>query len=148
MAARIYRGRALAATGDDGQRAPNRRLGAEMLAPSSGALYRVAPRLLEDVAMMDHRPSIVALESHDDLLVSMGRRLAGLRSQAAVVRALANQLTHFPRAADAAGLRNQLIEEVARLARRIAEAAVDALPPGASGGSEASRDTGALSPVP
>ena len=68
-------------------------------------------------------PSRAALESNHEGSRAAAFRLAGLRSQAAVVRALADQVEHLSRAADAEGVDHQIIEEMARLGCRLLEAA-------------------------
>jgi hypothetical protein len=73
--------------------------------------------------MLGHLPSLAALESNDDGPLAAELRLARLRSQAAVVRALADHVEHLSRAADADVLGAQLVEEVARLGCRLLEAA-------------------------
>jgi hypothetical protein len=70
-----------------------------------------------------HIPSLAAHESNDDGLLAAAFRLARIRSQAAVVRALADQVEHLSRAADAEGVNSQIIEEMARLGCRLLEAA-------------------------
>ena len=52
-------------------------------------------------------------------------RIARLRSQLAVVRAVADHVEHFIRATDADGLSPQLQEEMARLGRRLLDVATD-----------------------
>ena len=73
--------------------------------------------------MPAHIPSLAALESNDDGPLVAELRLARLRSQAAVVRALADHVEHLSRAGEADGIGDQLIEEMARLGCRILEAA-------------------------
>jgi hypothetical protein len=51
------------------------------------------------------------------------KHLGRLRSHAAVVRALADEVECLSRTGDAAGLRDQLIEELARLGCRLLETA-------------------------
>jgi hypothetical protein len=62
-------------------------------------------------------PSLAALESSEDGPLLTELQLIRLRSQAAVVRALADQVEQLSRAADAEGLSLQLIEEMVRLGR-------------------------------
>ena len=62
-------------------------------------------------------PSLAALESSEDGPLLTELHLIRLRSQAAVVRALADQVEQLSRAADAEGLSLQLIEEMVRLGR-------------------------------
>ena len=50
-------------------------------------------------------------------------RLARLREQVAVVRTLVDHIDHFARPGNTEGLSDQLIEELARLGRRVSEAA-------------------------
>jgi hypothetical protein len=73
--------------------------------------------------MPAHLPSLAALESDDDVRLAAEVRLARLRSQAAIVHALADQVDHLSRAADAEGLGDQLVEEIARLGCRLLETA-------------------------
>jgi hypothetical protein len=73
--------------------------------------------------MPAHIPSLATLESNDDSQLSAELRLARLRSQVAVVRALADHIDHFARPADSQGLGEQVIEEMARLGCRLLEAA-------------------------
>jgi hypothetical protein len=73
--------------------------------------------------MPAHIPSLAALESSDDGPLVAELRLARLRSQAAVVRALADHVEHLSRAGDADGIGDQIIEEMARLGCRLLEAA-------------------------
>jgi hypothetical protein len=74
-------------------------------------------------AMSTHLPSVTALESNDDDRIAAELRLARLRSQLAVVRTVADHVEQFSGAADADGLGQQLVEEIARLAARVLEAA-------------------------
>ena len=73
--------------------------------------------------MLAHLPSLAALESDDDCALVSELRLVRLRSQAAVVRTLADQVERASRVEDAEGLGEQLAEEVARLGLRLVEAA-------------------------
>jgi type II secretory pathway component PulM len=73
--------------------------------------------------MSTHLPSVTALESNDDDRIAAELRLARLRSQLAVVRTVADHVEQFSGAADADGLGQQLVEEIARLAARVLEAA-------------------------
>jgi hypothetical protein len=68
-------------------------------------------------------PCHVTLESDDDDRLAAELRVARLRSQVAVVRALADQIEHFARSHNAEGLTEQLAEEMARLGYRLFEAA-------------------------
>jgi hypothetical protein len=77
-------------------------------------------------------PSLWALESNDEgrLVAEVG--LVRIRTQAAVVRALADQIEVFVKPDRAHWLGDQLVEEAARLACGILEAAAElakALPP-------------------
>jgi hypothetical protein len=67
--------------------------------------------------------SLAAPESDADGHAAAELRLVRLRSQVAVVRALADQVEHLARARDAEGLGDQLSEEVARLGHRLLESA-------------------------
>jgi hypothetical protein len=67
-------------------------------------------------------PSLAALESNEGRPLHAELRLVRLRSQAAVVRALADHVEHLSRAADAEGLGLQIIEEMARIGRCLLEA--------------------------
>jgi hypothetical protein len=82
----------------------------------------LVPRLLEAAGMVAYIPSLKALESDDGQLVAE-LRLTRLRSQVAVVRALADHVDYLARPADAEGLGNQVVEEMARLGCRLLEAA-------------------------
>jgi hypothetical protein len=73
--------------------------------------------------MPPHIPSVAALESSDDGRLAAELRLVGLRSQAAVVRTLADNVERLSREAQAEGLARQLIEEMARLGSRLLDAA-------------------------
>ncbi len=68
-------------------------------------------------------PAVTTLESNDDDQLTAELRLARLRTEVAVVRTLADQIELLvsPRHAD--GLSGQLIEEMARLACLLFEAA-------------------------
>ena len=87
------------------------------------ATLRLAPPLLERRTMPAHIPSLAALESNDDVQLSAELRLARLRSQMAVIRALADHIDHLARPKDTQGLGEQVIEEMARLGCRLLEAA-------------------------
>lgn len=50
-------------------------------------------------------------------------RLARLRAQVAIVRAIADHIDHFARPGEADALSSQLVEEMARLGCRLLEAA-------------------------
>ena len=63
------------------------------------------------------------LESNDDARLATERRLVGLRSEAAVVRALADEVERLSREAEADGMARQLIEEMGRLGSRLLDAA-------------------------
>jgi hypothetical protein len=73
--------------------------------------------------MLGHMPSLAALEADDDGRLVAELRLARLRSQAAVVRTLADHVEYLSRAGDADGIGDQLVEEMAQLACRLLEAA-------------------------
>ena len=68
-------------------------------------------------------PSVRALKAPDDELLSEELRCLAARQQAAVVRALVDQLDRISPASAAGTLREQLAEELARLGYRILEAA-------------------------
>jgi hypothetical protein len=68
-------------------------------------------------------PSLMALESDDESRLGAELRLVNLRSQAAIVRALADQAEHVSREVEVDGLARQLIEEMARLGSRLLDAA-------------------------
>jgi hypothetical protein len=73
--------------------------------------------------LRSHIPSLMALESDDEGRLAAELRLVNLRSQAAIVRALADQAEHLSREVEADGLARQLIEEMARLGSRLLDAA-------------------------
>jgi len=73
--------------------------------------------------MLAHVPSLAAIESDDNGRLVAEFRLARLRAQAAVVRALADHVEYLARSGDADGLSSQVIEEMARLGCRLLEAA-------------------------
>jgi hypothetical protein len=73
--------------------------------------------------MPAHIPSVAALESNEDGPLADELRLVHLRSQAAVIRTLADQVEHLSRAAEADGLGVQIVEEMARLGCRLLETA-------------------------
>ena len=83
----------------------------------------LAPRLLCCRNMPAYLPSLASLQSTEDGPLATELRLVRLRSQAAVVRALADRVEDLSRAAEADGLGDQLIEEMARMGRRLLEAA-------------------------
>jgi|HubBroStandDraft_1064217.scaffolds.fasta_scaffold00666_12 hypothetical protein len=72
--------------------------------------------------MPAHIPSLSALESSDDGSLAAELRLARVRSQVAIVRALADHAETLSRAADAEWVGGQIIEEMARLGCRLLEA--------------------------
>jgi hypothetical protein len=76
--------------------------------------------------MLAHFPSLTASESDEDRRLAK-LRLVRLRSQVAVVRALADQVEHLTRLRDADGPGDQLIEEMTRLGCRLLEAAQQSL---------------------
>jgi hypothetical protein len=83
------------------------------------------------VVMPTQTPSVAALESSKDGPLVAEVRLVTLRSQAAVVRTLADQVEQLSRAADVDALGTQMVEEMARLGCRLLDAAAalaDALP--------------------
>jgi hypothetical protein len=67
-------------------------------------------------------PSLAALESDDNGRLEVEFRLARLRSQVAIVRALADYVECLAHSGDADGL-SQVIEEMTRLGCRLLEAA-------------------------
>jgi len=73
--------------------------------------------------MLGHIPFLGALEADDDGRLVVELRLARLRSQAAVVRTLADHVEYLSHAGDADGIGDQLIEELAQLACRLLETA-------------------------
>jgi hypothetical protein len=81
-------------------------------------------------------PSLAALGSDDDARLEAELRLGRLRSQAAVIRALADHVEHLSRAGDAEGIGDQLIEEMARLGCSLIETA------GTLAGSQHPEDSG------
>jgi hypothetical protein len=72
--------------------------------------------------MLAHIPSLATLESNDDSQLAAELELARLRAQVAIVRTLADHIEYFARPGDTCGLSEQLIEEMARLARRLFDA--------------------------
>jgi hypothetical protein len=83
----------------------------------------LASSLLWGPDMPAQLPSLAALESNDDGPLTAELRFVRLRSQAAIVRALADHAEHLSRATDTEGVGEQLIEEMARLGCRLLEAA-------------------------
>jgi hypothetical protein len=80
-----------------------------------------------------HFPSLPTPRSGDD---TSAKHLGRLRSHAAVIRSLADEVECISRAGDAEGLGEQLIEEMARLGCRLLETAAtltESLPPENSG---------------
>jgi hypothetical protein len=69
--------------------------------------------------MLAHIPSLATLESNDDGQLAAELELAQLRAQVAIVRTLADHIEYFARPGDTGSLSEQLIEEMARLARRL-----------------------------
>jgi hypothetical protein len=65
--------------------------------------------------MSAHIPSVDALQSNDDSWLAAELQLAHLRSQVAVILALADRLGQFARLRGTAGLGEQLAEERERL---------------------------------
>ena len=72
--------------------------------------------------MTAHLPSLSALEADDDDLLSTELRFTRLRSQVAVVRALADHVEYLARPRSSDALAGQLIEELARLGACLLEA--------------------------
>ncbi len=68
-------------------------------------------------------PSVQALDAPDDALLREELRCLAARQQAAVVRALADQLALVSPGQASGNLREQLAEQLARLGCRILEAA-------------------------
>ncbi len=68
-------------------------------------------------------PTLATLESNDDGQLTAELRLARLRAQVAVVRALADHIEHLAQPVGADELGEQLVEEMARLASQLTEAA-------------------------
>jgi hypothetical protein len=86
--------------------------------------------------MLAHVPSLEVLESDDNGRLVAELRLARLRSQVAIVRALADYVECLAQSGDADGLSSQIIEEMARLGCRLLEAAgalAESQPPEQSG---------------
>jgi len=86
--------------------------------------------------MPAHILSVAAPESSQDGPLAAEPRLVNLRSQVAVVRALADQVERVSRAADVDGLRTQIVEEMGRLGCRlldVAEVLAEASPVEGSG---------------
>ena len=73
--------------------------------------------------MLTSMPSLSALESDDEDRLAAEVRLARLRSQLAVIRALADHIEHLARPQDTDGLGEQVVEEMACLGCRLLEAA-------------------------
>jgi hypothetical protein len=73
--------------------------------------------------MSAHLPSLAALVGADDDLLAAELRFNRLRSQVAVIRALADHVEHLARLRDSDGLTDQLIEELSRLGSRLLDAA-------------------------
>lgn len=78
--------------------------------------------------------SLSAPESADDGQLTAELRLSRLRTQAALVRALADEVEYLSPRRDVGGLGEQLVEEAERLGHRLSEAASSL---SESGGSEA-----------
>ncbi len=68
-------------------------------------------------------PTLAALEAKDDGQLSAELGLARLRTQAAVVRSVADHAERLARSVDFSGLEAQLVEEMAHLGCRLLEAA-------------------------
>jgi hypothetical protein len=73
--------------------------------------------------MPGHVPSLSSLESDDDRPLVAELRLARVRSQVAVLRALVDRAEYLARPGEANGFDEQLVEEMARLGCRLLEAA-------------------------
>jgi hypothetical protein len=80
-----------------------------------------------------HIPSLDALESRDDRWLDAELRLARLRSELAIVRALADHIDHLAGTEPVDGLCEQVVEEMARLGCRLLEAAGSLTRPRAEG---------------
>src|SRR5208282_2160505 len=78
--------------------------------------------------MTAHMLSVAPLQSSQEGFAA-NPRLVSVRSQVAVVRALADQVEQLSRVADVDGLATQLVEEMARLGGRLLDAAHWATPP-------------------
>jgi hypothetical protein len=93
--------------------------------------------------MLAHIPlPLAAFEVNEDGRLTTGLRLGRLRSQVAVIRALADHVEHLARPGDTEGLGEQLIEEMTRLACRLLEVA------GSLAGSPRSEDRGVFARRP
>jgi hypothetical protein len=68
-------------------------------------------------------PALATLASNDDSQLAAELQLAGLREQAAVVRALTDEVEHLTRAEEAVGAGDRLAKEMARLGCRLFEVA-------------------------
>jgi hypothetical protein len=68
-------------------------------------------------------PSVATLEANDDPRLASELRVVHLRTQAAIVRTLADHVERFARVEDMDGLGDQLAEEIARLGCRLLDAA-------------------------
>lgn len=79
--------------------------------------------------MVVHVASPRAPEPNDDGRLAADPRLRRLRSQVAVIRALADEIEVLARPKDADGLSEQIIEEMARLGCRLLEAAASLAEP-------------------
>lgn len=73
--------------------------------------------------MVGPTPSRAALGPHDGGTLEAKSQLGRLRSQAAVIRSLADCVEHLSRAADNEGVGDQLIEELACLGCKLIETA-------------------------
>ncbi len=83
----------------------------------------MAPRLHFALPMFAHLPSLESLEANDDAQISAELCLARLRAQVAVVRTLADHIERFASPGNADGMTRQILDETARLGRRLCEAA-------------------------
>jgi hypothetical protein len=101
---------------EPGPSSPSRQGASYYVAPSQVAAEPVTPGLAIACirgTMLERVPSLSALESNDDDRLAAELRLDRLRSQAAIIRTLADHVEHLARPADADGLGEQLIEEMA-----------------------------------
>jgi hypothetical protein len=68
-------------------------------------------------------PAFATLASNDDSQLAAELQLVRLRAQAAVVRALTDEVEQLTRAEEAVGVGDRLVEELARLGCRLFEVA-------------------------
>jgi hypothetical protein len=97
--------------------------------------------------MPAHTFSAPAPRSSQDGPLVAEPRLVNLRSQVAVVRALADQVDHLTRAADVDGLGTQIVEEIGRLGCRLLDVAAAVAEASPAEGSGIFATMGALQPV-